>query len=250
MDASVAAGCPRPSLARQLSLAALTLALAGLVWELERRGVFDGLLDACRHLSNQSQVLWRTATTSLQGVGIFALLIAVLVFEPSHFRRQLVLVSVLLGGGFSWALKVLVERVRPDGGVHSWPSGHATTAFVLALALSWGRPRLRPWLILVAFLLAASRVAVLRHWPSDVLSGLAVGFLAILPASRLPVLPTRGLDHGRNIGLLGLLVCGVGMALYTLDVRQSLCAGWAALLGLGVVLYGLSLAESERPETA
>lgn len=87
-------------------------------------------------------------------------------------------------------LKHLVGRPRPfvtlDLEAHdtliastsySFPSGHATVAFVGAFVLAWRYPRLRWALFGFASLVALSRVHLGVHYPSDVLAGSALGCL-------------------------------------------------------------------------
>jgi undecaprenyl-diphosphatase len=57
----------------------------------------------------------------------------------------------------------------------SFPSGHATSGFMAASLLSAGRPRQRPFWFALATVVAASRVHVKIHHPSDVLAGAAIG---------------------------------------------------------------------------
>jgi membrane-associated phospholipid phosphatase len=57
----------------------------------------------------------------------------------------------------------------------SFPSGHATTAFAALAAIGFIFPRARPLLWIYALLIAASRVMVSMHYPSDVIAGAAVG---------------------------------------------------------------------------
>lgn len=57
----------------------------------------------------------------------------------------------------------------------SLPSGHATTAFAALVAIGTVWPRLRVLMWFYALLIAASRVAVMAHYPSDVLAGAIVG---------------------------------------------------------------------------
>jgi undecaprenyl-diphosphatase len=65
---------------------------------------------------------------------------------------------------FSW---------RPD--YASFPSGHATTAFAALVGIGFLLPRARPALWVYALLIAASRIIVDAHYPSDVIAGAAFG---------------------------------------------------------------------------
>lgn len=79
-----------------------------------------------------------------------------------------------------------VALIVPEPGGWSFPSGHAASAFAAAgaLAVSLGRARWKLWLpaVLVAGLIAFSRLYLFVHWPTDVVAGavlgLAVGALA------------------------------------------------------------------------
>jgi membrane-associated phospholipid phosphatase len=62
----------------------------------------------------------------------------------------------------------------------SLPSGHATTAFGVAVAFGTLFPRLRPVLWTYAILIAISRVVISTHYPSDVLAGALVGSVGAL----------------------------------------------------------------------
>lgn len=89
------------------------------------------------------------------------------------------------------ALKLTIRRARPEGewgaiyrrtDPHSFPSGHAARAVMLAvLVLGWGPSWLAPWLIVWAPLVALSRVAMGLHYLSDVLAGVVIGLIAALP---------------------------------------------------------------------
>lgn len=75
-----------------------------------------------------------------------------------------------------YILKPVVDRQRPDGGGHSFPSGHSASAFAGAAFLqrrygwSYGIPAYA-----VATFVAYSRVESKRHWTSDVIAGGAIG---------------------------------------------------------------------------
>jgi membrane-associated phospholipid phosphatase len=73
------------------------------------------------------------------------------------------------------------------GKIHTWqsfPSGHTMTAFALALFLSilirnkfWG-----VLLLILAILVAYSRVYLFQHFPKDVFAGSIFGVFAVLIA--------------------------------------------------------------------
>lgn len=84
-------------------------------------------------------------------------------------------------------LKFIIRRKRPEGewgGIyrntdpHSFPSGHAARAFMIAvIALSLG-PGWVAWLLWIwAPLVALARVAMGVHYVSDIVAGFAVGIL-------------------------------------------------------------------------
>jgi len=82
--------------------------------------------------------------------------------RPRHFEAEGVLAFKPLVGGASWA---------------SFPSGHATTAAALAVALALLFPRLRLVFLCAGFLLALSRLVTRSHYPSDVAAGCLLGGL-------------------------------------------------------------------------
>lgn len=69
----------------------------------------------------------------------------------------------------------------------SFPSGHSTTAFAVALALGSFYPEIRPVLLILAANVAISRVIIGMHFVSDVLVGSGIGALLGYAAFRFAV---------------------------------------------------------------
>jgi membrane-associated phospholipid phosphatase len=82
--------------------------------------------------------------------------------------------TVLLTGTFHVIGPVLEHN--------SFPSGHTTTAFVLAglICLQQVSDRLKTFVLAFAFLVGLSRIACGVHWPIDVLGGMFGGWLSAM----------------------------------------------------------------------
>jgi membrane-associated phospholipid phosphatase len=103
-----------------------------------------------------------------------------------------VLVPVLAGELIKW----MVGRGRPFLGGEanafnfshfaggeayaSFPSGHATTAFALAFAVSALWPQTRVAMLIYALIVCATRLVLLAHHPSDVVAGALVGVIGAM----------------------------------------------------------------------
>jgi membrane-associated phospholipid phosphatase len=108
-------------------------------------------------------------------------------------RLGFVFLAVGLPGLIVTIVKRWIGRVRPSSlgpfayepfswrpEFASFPSGHATTAFAALVAIGAVAPRARPFLWAYAVLIAASRIAVVAHYPSDVIAGAACGAFGAL----------------------------------------------------------------------
>lgn len=88
-----------------------------------------------------------------------------------------IMASLAVAATSTWAIKLAVNRRRPLGGPHSFPSGHTAAAFSTLPAIY---RHTGPWVGLAATVLAtgtgAGRMEDRRHYVSDVVFGAALGF--------------------------------------------------------------------------
>jgi undecaprenyl-diphosphatase len=142
---------------------------------------------------------------------LFVGLLAVLFFATGRHarrasRRGAIAAAASAGVALAIAqlLSQLVDRARPfvgdPHGVHlfaqhvadpGFPSDHATASFAIAVAVLLRNRRWGVALLLLATLLAVSRVALGIHYPSDVLAGAALGSATAIalwaPLTRRPL---------------------------------------------------------------
>lgn len=138
------------------------------------------------------------ATVSFVAAGV---VLAVVLLTRRAYRLMRLTLMVVVVVPVLWAvLHLVLHRPRPlDGFVvitsNGFPSGHtshATAAGMLAVLLLWPRLRVAGRITVVtcavAFtaLIGVSRVALLAHWPSDVLGGLLLGTAVVSLAARAP----------------------------------------------------------------
>ncbi|MCA9750550.1 MAG: phosphatase PAP2 family protein [Gemmatimonadetes bacterium] len=111
--------------------------------------------------------------------------------------------SLAITGLVVGAIKVSVDRKRPDGGDWSFPSGHSAESFtivpVLAEHVGWKTGAVGA---VAATFVALGRLEDLRHYPSDVLFGAGLGLAVGYAVSRPPA--TSSLSWNVGPGSLGL----------------------------------------------
>ena len=153
------------------------------------------LLIALTSLGESHWYLWPTGLLSL------AIWVAHQRTEDSPRRRSAnwvggiafyLFAAIALSGIVTDILKPIVGRARPkllygeqqfygfnplSWGADNWsfPSGHATTFFALALAIAFLQPRWRLALLVLAVALTLTRPLLGAHYPSDVIAGAIVG---------------------------------------------------------------------------
>lgn len=147
-------------------------------------------------------VLSDTIALTFSGIGAggfiwlaLSLLIFVRVERKEHwFFLPIVLATTLAELLGNWGLKLVFFRNRPPPTLgtiyvttrltdYSFPSGHATFAWALAVVLASKEPRLKYFYYTLAVLISLSRIYLGAHYPSDVVAGtflgLAIGYFSL-----------------------------------------------------------------------
>ncbi len=122
------------------------------------------------------------------------------VLAAAMVRVGFLFAAIALPGIFTNIVKHIFGRARPGVGgsidptlfaPFSWPaayaslpSGHATTAFSVLVIFGSLWPRARTYLLIYALLIAASRIAVTAHYPTDVATGALVGIVGAIMVRR------------------------------------------------------------------
>ena len=203
--------------------------------------------------------IWASAWSALSLTGSVLGMMALL--APTLKTRARWLASALLASplalAFSEGGKRFFDVMRPAGVlesgsfnligqklyVHSFPSGHATTAFVVAAALifAWpeARTRMRLAILAAAVLIAFSRVAVGAHWPLDVLVGACggwlIGALGCVLSARW-----RFWEHKGGVRVMAAITLGCSLALLFVDLGYPSIR----LYQIGLAAWGIGGAAS------
>lgn len=127
--------------------------------------------------------------------GIVWFILGFILFLREERKHHWFFAPIIMAGGVSWFLvekviKVLVGRVRPSlelgaiiaGGGNgkndfSFPSGHATIAFAMAVVLSKIEPKWKLLFYILAVAISFSRIYIGKHYPLDVIGGAVLGWL-------------------------------------------------------------------------
>lgn len=161
------------------------LGFAGLHW--------GGELPRLRGAAQRMRALAAIPAFLFAAVAVSGLVADVMKIGFGRMRPKLLFRSHFYG--FTWL------AWRPDH--WSFPSGHATTIVALATALWWLWPRHLLFYMLVAAIVAVSRIVVGAHYPSDVIAGALIAVLSVRAVVSLFARWGIDLDAARR-GLLDL----------------------------------------------
>lgn len=149
-------------------------------------------------LAKSTYVLWTLAVALVLVLLILPRLTGVSRANLTAFglRVQYVFLAVLVAVLTCEVLKYIIGRSRPFVGgkadafnfqhfagstaFESLPSGHATTAFALAFAVSAVWRKAAPVMFAYAVLICITRVVLLAHHPSDVVGGALTGVIGAM----------------------------------------------------------------------
>jgi membrane-associated phospholipid phosphatase len=150
------------------------------------------------------------------GFGVVLTLVALHQLDPRRrWAMPRVAAAALAAGGAADVVKMLIMRSRPNdipaqfagsiwatfgqwlpwwsgnSGLQSFPSAHTATAAGMAAALAWLYPQGRRLFVALVVLVGCQRIISGAHFPSDVLTGAAVGCTAAMFVLRVGPLPGR-----------------------------------------------------------
>ena len=105
-----------------------------------------------------------------------------------YWKRELLvmIISILAAALIVFLIKLVVQRQRPEGewgkfyrrtDPNSFPSGHAVRAMMLAVIMLGMSPGVGVFLLVWAPRVGLARIAMGRHYLSDVLAGMLLGLL-------------------------------------------------------------------------
>ena len=159
---------------------------------LARLSLWDEKISKQLRIADQSSPLWKwAALLAHSGDSWFwaaGLLILWLAIHSWRSITAFLFIAICLFALLVFGIKQIFKRRRPPGDwlpeirntdPHSFPSGHAARAFMLAtLALLMGAPWLGLVALIWAILVCLSRIMTAMHYVSDVLAGIVLGIAA------------------------------------------------------------------------
>lgn len=175
----------------------ILLAASGVMMLIERSGVRTTLV-----LNFKGDVKRETRFIAQYGQALCTVIAAVLVLQldPRKIKAVLPLVAATFGASLlAMIVKRLTGRVRPNrenagkfmgfslkhaNARESFPSSHSANAVAMSAVLAMHYPAAAPTFWTLAIACACLRYVLDAHWPSDVLGGVALGYISAVLAVR------------------------------------------------------------------
>jgi membrane-associated phospholipid phosphatase len=135
----------------------------------------------------------------------------------------------------------LINIIGPAIYSHSFPSGHTVTIFTLTgIVMFYFRTLfLRSMIVILAFLIGLSRIAVGVHWPADVLAGAAIGIMCAV--SGVYFIGKLGWKSNKLVQLITgfLLILSNLYLLFIYDCRYKDAVYLQSFFALTVLITGM-----------
>ncbi|HVO77643.1 MAG TPA: phosphatase PAP2 family protein [Methanomassiliicoccales archaeon] len=196
-------GRKRVTMAKMLALLAILTLVSWLLLQLPGFVDFDtNLFLYVNSFYNQNLAVLLNAFTFLGSVWMGFIWVATLFFFKRRDLALYVLVAVLMEIAYEYVAKDLVNRPRPYEALanvkyvaaqfgHSFPSGHAAGAFVIAAVVGMKeRWTLLP-LVFISVLVALSRVYIGVHYPFDIVGGAIAGSIIGFYVAKMDLSPLQ-----------------------------------------------------------
>jgi len=105
--------------------------------------------------------------------------VVILLIKRTRLMAISIAVSVFLARiVIAEPIKRIFNVTRPNGEPFSFPSGHATIVFAIAMAIYFFNKKWGIVTFIIAILVGISRIFVGIHWPIDILGGAVIGILS------------------------------------------------------------------------
>lgn len=130
-------------------------------------------------------------TTSDNHGEVWFVIALILIFNRKKGVKRVgvtMLLALIIGYALGeFGIKNIVQRQRPTIGIenykflvsvptsYSFPSGHTTSSFASAGVIWLSKAKYRVWALILAIVIAFSRMYLHVHYPSDVLGGIILG---------------------------------------------------------------------------
>lgn len=199
-------------------------------------------------------MLWAGLTIFADGLVAFIILLPWIKRKPQLIWAALLaaILFTLIGQGIKRVVdlprppQVLSQEsfhlIGPDWGQHAFPSGHAAMIFMLAGAFVFtiSRAWVRWLLIVLASLVALSRVVVGVHWPLDIMAGAAIGWLSVWVGLILSTYSRWGWT-GLGQKILGaILLIGCGVLFFVDYTGYKGIMGFQRLIAILFFIFGIN----------